>query len=125
MTLSDWPTAGADDAPRTGPETGEEAPAMRPALPILDDAARSPDPAVCPFFRFELDGDLVAPLHPPSDGNAARRSVARPQSSRQQELVCLKAAHADCPRYLRARWRSGHASGAARPRCRGRPSRPS
>ena len=26
---------------------------------------------------------------------------AEPQSARQQELVCLKAAHADCPRYLR------------------------
>ncbi len=73
-----------------------------PTLPIVDDATRSPDPAVCPFFRFELEGDLVAPLLKPDDGN---RCVAidapRPQSARQQELVCLRAAHADCPRYLK------------------------
>ena len=68
----------------------------------MDDATRSPDPGVCPFFRFELEGDLVAPLLKPDDGN---RCVAidapRPQSARQQELVCLRAAHVDCPRYLK------------------------
>ena len=75
---------------------------MRPPLLFLDDAARSPDPAVCPFFRFELEGDLVAPLHKPDDGNrCAAIGAPRPQSARQQELVCLTSAHADCPRYLR------------------------
>ncbi len=75
---------------------------MRAALPILDDAARSPDASVCPFFRYEHQGDLVAPLTVPDEGNrCAAIGAARPQSLRQQELVCLKAAHADCPRYLR------------------------
>ncbi len=87
------------DEPRT--EAGERA-ATRPALPLFDDAARSPDPGVCPFFRREVDGKLFAPLDEPDDGN---RCVAigapRPQSVRQQELVCLHPAHADCPRYLR------------------------
>jgi len=57
---------------------------------------------VCPFFRYEHEGTLVAPLQVPDDGNrCAAIGVARPQSLRQQELVCLKSAHADCPRYLR------------------------
>ncbi len=75
---------------------------LRAALPILDDAARSPDPDVCPFFRYEHDGELVAPLTVPDDANrCAAIGAARPQSLRQQELVCLKRSHADCPRYLR------------------------
>jgi LysM repeat protein len=75
---------------------------MRPALPVLGDGARSLDPSVCPFFRYEHEGTLVAPLQVPDDGNrCAAIGVARPQSLRQQELVCLKSAHADCPRYLR------------------------
>ena len=75
---------------------------MRPPLLFLDDAARSPDPAVCPFFRFEHQGDLVAPLHQADAGNrCAAIGAPRPQSARQQELVCLTSAHADCPRYLR------------------------
>ncbi len=49
-----------------------------------------------------MDGKLFAPLGEPDDDN---RCVAiggpRPQSTRQQELVCLHPAHADCPRYLR------------------------
>jgi hypothetical protein len=75
---------------------------MRTALPVFDDAARSPDPSVCPFLRYDADGVLVTPLVVPDEGN---RCVAigspRPQSLRQQELVCLVTAHADCPRYLR------------------------
>lgn len=75
---------------------------MRAALPILDDAARSPDPAVCPFFRREVDGKLFAPLLEPDENNrCAAIGAPRPQSTRQQELVCLQTAHADCPRYLR------------------------
>ena len=85
--------------PRTD---ADERATTRPALPLFDDAARSPDPGVCPFFRREVDGKLFAPLDEPDDGN---RCVAiggpRPQSVRQQELVCLHPAHADCPRYLR------------------------
>jgi LysM domain len=69
---------------------------------------------VCPFLRF-ADGDALAiPLETPDAGN---RCVAigapSPQSLRQQELVCLRAAHVDCPRYLR-----GGGASAATPRQR-------
>jgi len=75
---------------------------MQRALPILDDASRSPDPSVCPFFRREVDGKLFAPLEEPDEDNrCAAIGSPRPQSTRQQELVCLNSAHADCPRYLR------------------------
>jgi hypothetical protein len=76
---------------------------MRPALSILDDAARSPDPDVCPFFRRELpDGSLGPPIHQPDEANrCAAIGSPRPQSARQQELVCLRSSHASCPRYLR------------------------
>ena len=75
---------------------------MRPALPMLDDATRSPNPDVCPFFRRQVDGVLFVPLGSPDEENVcAAIGVPKPQSARQQELVCLKAAHADCPRYLR------------------------
>src|SRR5262245_47536705 len=104
MDLSDdvSGTPAEDTAPPpAGPEPDPSG-TTRTGLSMLDDAARSPDPAVCPFFRYELDGDLVAPLHLADDGN---RCIAiggpKAQSNRQQELVCLRAAHADCPRYLR------------------------
>jgi hypothetical protein len=75
---------------------------IRSALPILDDATRSPNPDVCPFFRRQVDGVLFIPLGSPDEENVcAAIGVPKPQSARQQELVCLKAAHADCPRYLR------------------------
>ncbi len=76
--------------------------AARPALPILDDAARSPDPSVCPFLRREADGALVVPAGTPADDQVCVAvGSPRPQSERQQELVCLRVAHSDCPRYLR------------------------
>ena len=77
--------------------------ATRPVLPAIGDDARSPDPAVCPFFRLDANGSLVAPLRAPDEDH---RCVAidgpRAQSIQQQELVCLRAAHVDCPRYRRA-----------------------
>lgn len=89
---------GADEPPLRADMADD----MRPALPILDDASRSPDPSVCPFFRREVDGKLFAPLEEPDENNrCAAIGAARPQSMRQQELVCLTSAHADCPRYLR------------------------
>ncbi len=64
-------------------------------------AARSEDPGVCPFFRLEVDGLLVAPRHQPDpDNRCASFGAASPQSPRQQELVCLQPAHGTCPRYL-------------------------
>ncbi len=72
------------------------------APPVVDDVGRSPDASVCPFFRREVDGTLAIPVLQPDDAN---RCIAigppRRQSARQQELVCLRPAHADCPRYLR------------------------
>jgi hypothetical protein len=97
----DWATV-AEGGGREPEEGLEPSSGMRSALPILDDAARSPDPAVCPFFRREVDGKLFAPLLEPDDDNRCGAIGApRPQSARQQELVCLQSAHADCPRYLR------------------------
>lgn len=89
---------GADGPPQRPGAAGS----VRPALPILDDASRSPDPSICPFFRREVDGKLFAPIEEPDEDNrCAAIGAARPQSTRQQELVCLTSAHADCPRYLR------------------------
>lgn len=93
--LSQEPVSAA--SPGADPSAG-----VRPALPVFDDPARSPDPSVCPFFRLETDDGLAAPRHQPDEAN---RCVAigapRAQSARQQELVCLRSSHADCPRYLR------------------------
>src|SRR5829696_4830424 len=106
MELSDEPGMASKDALGTqGHVADDRVPqrvVMRPALPVLDSAARSPNPDVCPFFRRQLDGTLYAPLSSPDEENVcAAIGVPKPQSARQQELVCLKAAHADCPRYLR------------------------
>ena len=92
-----------------GPEAGAaQPPPMRPPLLFLDDAARSPDPAVCPFFRFELEGDLVAPLHKADDGNrCAAIGEPRPQSARQQELVCLTRRMPTAPATSRGRGAPG------------------
>ncbi len=74
----------------------------RPALPVRDDDARSPDPAVCPFLRRDAYGTMLAPSRrADADHVCAAIGAPRPQSMRQQELVCLEASHADCPRYLR------------------------
>jgi hypothetical protein len=64
---------------------------------------RSGEPSLCQFLALErADGSIVAAL-PVVD--AANRCVAIgepiPQSGRQQELVCLTAGHANCPRFLR------------------------
>ena len=106
MELSDEPGMASDDAHGTQDRRAlgraTQPVTMRAALPVLDSASRSPDPDVCPFFRRQVDGTLYAPLNSPDEENVcAAIGVPKPQSARQQELVCLKAAHADCPRYLR------------------------
>lgn len=74
----------------------------RVTLPVIDDPARSGDPSVCPFLRLETVASLTAPDQAPHIGHrCVAIDVPRPQSLRQQELVCLGAAHAACPRYLR------------------------
>jgi hypothetical protein len=90
--------------------------AMGAASSIFDETVRSPDPNVCPFLRREVDGKLFAPLHEPDQGNrCAAIGTALPQSDRQQELVCLQAAHVDCPRYLRGVGALGGAVPTRRP----------
>jgi hypothetical protein len=74
----------------------------RPVVLRSDDIARSLDPSVCPFLRRDLNGTLVAPASAPdADQTCIAVGAPRPQPLRQQELVCLRDAHADCPRYLR------------------------
>jgi hypothetical protein len=64
---------------------------------------RSPYVTTCPFLRAALDdGTLDVPIELADYANrCAADGDAKPQSLRQQEMVCLTAAHADCPRYLR------------------------
>ncbi|HET7676401.1 MAG TPA: LysM domain-containing protein [Candidatus Limnocylindrales bacterium] len=62
---------------------------------------RSPRVATCPFLRLESAEGLVAPLDAFDEGHRCLALDAPlPQSRPQQELVCLQAAHARCPRYL-------------------------
>jgi len=95
------PGAVLDATPDTmAPDLVHE-PVARTALPILD--GRSTDPATCPFLRSQTpEGVLLAPVEAPSDVNHCLAGDAPLHlSQRQQELVCLNAGHADCPRYLR------------------------
>ncbi len=73
---------------------------------IPDAELRSPRPEICPFLRAEAAGALGVPLGVPLEFPDVRNRCAAfgepiPQSRRQQELVCLHVAHANCPRYLR------------------------
>jgi LysM domain-containing protein len=70
---------------------------------LADPASRSPIPATCPFLRtINSAGEAQPPIDAPFHTN---RCVALdepvPQSAKQQQLVCLTAAHSNCPRYLR------------------------
>jgi hypothetical protein len=61
------------------------------------------EPSICRFLAREAADGSLGPPTPTVDPD--HRCVALvdplPQSSRQQELVCLAAAHTTCPRYLR------------------------
>jgi LysM repeat protein len=63
---------------------------------------RSPLATTCPFLRSEAFGQLQPPNEWPDPANRCA-ALDEPQapSARQQELVCLTLAHANCPRYLR------------------------
>lgn len=69
-------------------------------------SGRALDPSIiqpsCPFLLREAEDGA---LDPGLAIDPANRCVAMvepvPQSSRQQELICLTAAHVNCPRYLR------------------------
>jgi hypothetical protein len=83
------------------PIAGESLAATIAAL--ADPETRSPVPDTCPFLRAIDHAGGVAP--PVEAADPANRCVAvgapTPQSNRQQQLVCLTAAHNNCPRYLR------------------------
>jgi hypothetical protein len=70
---------------------------------LADPATRSPIPDTCPFLRTIDEAGAGAP--PIERSDPANRCVAvgdpTPQSSRQQELVCLTTGHNNCLRYLR------------------------
>ena len=102
------PTAAADpgDEPTTRPWAPQatETAAVSDASehPELLGTSRPADPRSCPFLRLERDGELVAPLEVVSDRHlCVALGEPRPQSERQQELLCLQAAHSNCARYLR------------------------
>ena len=63
---------------------------------------RSPLATTCPFLRSEAFEQLQPPNEWPDPANRCA-ALDEPQapSARQQELVCLTLAHANCPRYLR------------------------
>jgi hypothetical protein len=97
----------ADDADPVGDAELEDdvepvaaRPVELPVLALVD--GRSPDPRICPFLRLDADGKLLEPVarFDPSHVCIAFGDP-RPQSGRQQELLCLRPSHANCSRYLR------------------------
>ena len=91
------------------PIAGESLAAMIAAL--ADPATRSPKPDTCPFLRtIDADGAPTPPFERPDPTNrCVAVGDATPQSSRQQELVCLTSGHSNCPRYLRGALVAGDA----------------
>ena len=83
------------------PGTATQPVMMRAALPVLDSASRSPDPDVCPFFRRQVDGPSSRRSTARTRRTSARRSGSQAAVGPPAGVVCLTAAHADCPRYLR------------------------
>ncbi len=70
-------------------------------MPGMFDEPRADDAAICPFLRHQRGTVIEAPAPQPSDANVCvAAGDPRPQSLRQQELLCLHLSHADCPRYL-------------------------
>ena len=68
----------------------------------LDTTEVAPDPRICPFLRLEIGGRLI---HPVDHADLNHRCVAfddpKTQSLEQQDLLCLRATHVNCWRYLR------------------------
>ena len=92
-----------------GRTAGPPAGPIRTRQPSPFGAAPTPSPAegiaICPYLAREGPDGTLGPAVPTVD--PAHRCTALadavPQSARQQELVCLTAAHANCPRFLRGR----------------------
>ncbi|HET7027187.1 MAG TPA: LysM domain-containing protein [Candidatus Limnocylindrales bacterium] len=70
---------------------------------IPDARTASSRPTICPFLRSDdAQAGLTFPIETADTSNVCiALGEPLPQSFRQQELVCLSAAHASCPRYLR------------------------
>lgn len=124
---------GSAGPPRSGPWTPESiirtadaaerdaateaAAETAPGLPIpslielADPASRSPIANTCPFLRaVGPKGELGLPIEAPHpDNRCAAVGEPKPQSGRQQELVCLTTGHINCPRYLRGALVAGEA----------------
>jgi LysM domain-containing protein len=87
-----------------GAEGSDDAPTSRGGGRVLPDArTASTRPTICPFLRSDDPGaGLTFPIETEDASNVCI-ALGEPlaQSFRQQELVCLSAAHASCPRYLR------------------------
>ena len=76
--------------------------AARLARALADLPGRSPDPGICPFLRLETGEALVARAAAVDDGHRCVAGAAPyVPSPLQQQLVCLTAGHAACPRYTR------------------------
>lgn len=84
-------------------------PPFRPdARPVGSEPTDPANPAdryhaleVCPFFRRDHGGSLSPPIAVPDPANRCiAMGAPQPQSARQQELVCLTAGHATCPRFV-------------------------
>lgn len=101
------------------PEADREAPSDAPPLPgeraftaltgFSEPRSRSTRPEICPFFRaVDSAGSIGSPIEAPDTAN---RCIAvgtpKPQSARQQQLVCLTSGHVNCPRYLRGALTTG------------------
>jgi hypothetical protein len=88
-----------DPDPGPGDGTGDRAGASIDGLAHASGAGLE----VCPYLRLETATGFQAPL---PEAEAWHRCIALgdpvPPSRRQQELVCLRAAHDGCPRFLRA-----------------------
>jgi hypothetical protein len=111
-----------DDARGRPTATGRALPPILTGL--ADPTERSPYVDTCPFFRsIAVDGMLAPPIEVP---DAANRCLAvgepKPQSVRQQELVCLTTGHVNCPRYLRGALVTSRGAHATLPRPTASPS---
>src|SRR4051812_69099 len=96
--------AGTDAS--TAPGATAEAPDdSADSLPRWFHAGRPPADAadICRFLASaDADGMVGSPIaHVDASNACIALGDAVPQSGRQQELVCLAAAHVNCPRYLR------------------------
>jgi hypothetical protein len=103
--LTEEPAAGNPPVARRRTKRAAAAPTPPEAhllIPGMLDEPRAADAAICPFLRQQSGSLVLAPIAVPDAANACvAAGEPRPQSIRQQELLCLHLSHADCPRYLR------------------------